>query len=129
MTDQKQLVKEIKEIETKVDIAQTNIHKLRRKLENLKLKKELPALEKEYNDTYWVYENGYSREDRWPLYYHCIKVISVGEAIANCFEIKAHSGNDFEVNKSTYLSSFQTKITKAKYLTAKKRFLKLAQLL
>lgn len=104
-------------------------NKLRTEIEEIENAVELPALRKKYNNTYWIYDNGYNNVDRWPLYYHCIKVTSTSAAKTVCFQSMSGGKFECEINKHTYFSSFQKQITKKEYLTALRKFLKSTEIL
>lgn len=86
----------------------------------------MPELQKKYKGKYFKYNNGASRDRRWPLYSFCIDIKSDWEGIFQSFEL-AKTNNHEAVFKTKHSSGFhlcQREITKQEYMNALKIFQK-----
>jgi hypothetical protein len=101
---------------------------LRDKLERQQMLAELPELKRKYEGKYFVYDNGYNKEERWPVYVFCKKVVASNyydKFIIDSFEISPKKC-EFGIGISNGDFLFQKEITKKKYETALEDFLKAA---
>jgi hypothetical protein len=101
---------------------------LRDKLEKQQMLAALPSLKRKYEGKYFVYDNGYNNEERWPVYVFCKKVVASNyydNFIIDSFEISPKKC-EFGIGISNGDFLFQKEITKKKYETALEDFLKAA---
>lgn len=107
----------LQQLQEKEKKIHSQLRNVRDEIEEISNKIKLPVLRKKYEGKYFKYHNGTSNENCWPLYSHCKKVISVHFAIANQFETPTNSfhGFQFQINKETSYTLFETEITKEEY--------------
>jgi hypothetical protein len=85
------------------------------RLDELQTKRVLPGLKRKYQGRYFKYDNGYSSENRWPVYSYCREVMSEHRASCVSFENDPMRGWTFDISKETDLFLFQTEITREEF--------------
>src|ERR1051325_877672 len=84
-------------------------------LDKLKTAQVLPSLKKKYKGKYFIYDNGYNLEQRWPVYIYCHEVKSEYEAIVDAFELIPDEGWRIKIKKPEGLHLLQKEITRKEY--------------
>lgn len=111
-------------INEKIDARNKKLRVVEREKEKFEDEILLPILKKKYEGKYFIYENGYSKEERWPLYCFVKKVISTRNILADTFQTTTKE-NSFKVNEKTGVWLLeQREITKSQYIRALKIFIK-----
>ena len=98
-------------------VADKKARDLRQKIEDAEEKLALPKLRKKYEGKFFVYDNGFNQDERWPLYVHCRKVTDQRYGMMDQFESQPINGNGniFKVNEEISYSHCQKEISQKEY--------------
>lgn len=96
-------------------------------LDELRRKKELPALKQKYEGKYFKYKNSYDAESNWFIYIYCKKVIDVDQVLTEQFECEPRGEWTFQLDDISGLWILQTEITQKEYDKAAINFISAAQ--
>lgn len=97
-------------------------------IDAIKEKRVIPKIRAKYEGKYWKYDNGYSLEERWPLYCFCLQVVSENEGLFDSFET-GPSHFQFKINEQSSFHLCETEITKKEYLKAANKFIEFSKIL
>jgi hypothetical protein len=126
MIMKKKVLSDLEMAEKLVKTKHAELGKLIDFVDKAKTEAAMPALKSKYENTYWIYDNGYSATNRWPIYSFCKKVVGINRVVCDNFQSMTDGRYEFRFNEESYDSVLQKKITKAEYNHAKRLFLKRA---
>lgn len=102
--------------------AQDNLRDIENNIDKIERMELTPILKKKYEGKYFVFDNGYNKEERWPLYIHVKKVESKFSIIADSFQTTTREFI-FKINDGMTESVLGKRITKKQWDAAAKKFI------
>src|SRR4051812_12312647 len=93
----------IKQLERAVRDAHKETMRLQDQLDEIREKRALPKLKKQFEGKYFKYNNGFNNDIRWPVYSYCHEVIGESEAIVDQFQLTPEGEWQFKYRGTTDL--------------------------
>jgi hypothetical protein len=117
--------KDLESLKGKYDALQKEIWEISEKIDALELNEGLPKLREKYNDTYWAFNNGYNKKERWIEYIHVIEITGLKESSTKCnkFFIDCYGDIHFITGKSEYRYRLEKQITRQQYERERNRII------